>query len=317
MKKNYLFLVGAPKCGTSSLLRGLAQSGDVAVSCVKEPRFFTDFASRTWAGPKADRFTKTLISDWSSYNALFADRRWRVDGSTDYLSCPGTPDRLAALADKHRVKVVAVLRDPVARIISEFQHTLRDGYQSGTLAQSLAAEAERTALEWHPLFRHLARSRYAAAIRRYRALLGDNFMMLDFHTLHEAGEGLAAVADFIGIDLPRLNALPHENRSFVPRSASLNALMNADGLVNLARRVVPGGLRSRTRRVIAELNGAVYRPTQAELLHMRRALADDIAWCVADPGVPTNHWDLAKGIVAQSTGAQLPAPQRIMAEAQP
>lgn len=317
MDKSYLFLVGAPKCGTTSLLRGLAQSAGITVASTKEPRFFTDFADRRWQGSKADSFASTIVSDWDSYDRLFADKPWRVDGSTDYLSCPGAADRLAAFAETHRVKVVAVLRDPVARIISEFQHTLRDGYQTGTLAQSLAAEAARTEAGWHPLFQHIARSRYAAPIRRYRALFGANFKILDFHSIHGQADGIAAIADFIGIAAPEHKAMPHENRSYAPKSAILNALMNADGLVGLARRVVPDGLRGKARQAATRLNATTYVPTQAELLEMRQALADDIAWCVADPDVPTDHWDLAKGGVARTFEGRLPGLQNIMADVQP
>lgn len=317
MDKRYLFLVGAPKCGTTSLLRCLAQSEAITVASTKEPRYFTDFGGRAWIGPKADTFASTIVSDWDSYDRLFADASWRVDGSTDYLSCPGTADRLAAFAETNRVKIVAVLRDPVARIISEFQHTLRDGYQTGTLAQSLAAEGARTANGWHPLFRHIDRSRYAAPIRRYRALFGENFKVLDFHSLHGAGDGIAEIANFIGIPAPHCNAMPHENKSYAPKSSVLNALMNAQSIVSLARRVVPDGLRSRARRAAVSLNATTYTATDAELLHMRQVLADDIAWCVADPDICTDHWTLAKGVVARDYGRRLPGPQSIMADVQP
>lgn len=317
MEKSYLFLVGAPKSGTTSLLRGLADSDTIAVASTKEPRFFTDFADRRWQGPKADSFASTIVSDWESYDRLFADNPWRVDGSTDYLSCSVTADRLATFARTHPVKVVAVLRDPVARIISEFQHTLRDGYQAGTLAQSLAAEHARAEAGWHPLFRHVARSRYAAPIRRYRALFGENFRILDFHSIHGQGDGIAAIADFIGISAPDHKLTPHENRSFAPKSAILNTLMNADGLVSFARRVVPDGLRGKARKAATRLNATTYVPTKAELLQMRQALADDIAWCVADPNIPTDHWDLAKGCVARSFEGRMPGLQNIMADMQP
>ncbi|MEL6641557.1 MAG: hypothetical protein AAFP98_09640 [Pseudomonadota bacterium] len=295
---NYLFLIGAPKAGTTSIAAAFADHPAVAVAAGKEPRYFTDFADRTWRGPKAHSFATTMTTDWDDYAAQFGTGRWRLDASTDYLSCPVTPPRLAAFAERNPVKVVAVLRDPVARVLSEYQHTLRDGYQTISLAESLAAEDKRVADGWHPLFHHIRRSRYAAPIARYRSLFGADFHILDFHAAGGHRAILSQLAQIMGI-APHHAQVPRDNVSYSPRSATLNTLMQADAVRQMARRVLPDELRGRLRRAAQALNGTQYRVTQAELATMRAALADDIAWCLADPDVPTAHWALSCGAAEQ------------------
>ena len=51
--QNYIFLIGAPKCGTSNLAAMLGALPEIALARGKEPCFFTDFAERRWSGPGA------------------------------------------------------------------------------------------------------------------------------------------------------------------------------------------------------------------------------------------------------------------------
>lgn len=295
---HYLFLIGAPKAGTTSLAAAFADHPEVAVAAGKEPRYFTDFAERRWRGPKADSFVRSMATDWESYAAQFGEGRWRLDASTDYLSCPITPDRLAAFAERYPVKVVAVLRDPVARVLSEYQHTLRDGYQTLSLAESLAAEDDRIADGWHPLFHHIRRSQYAASLERYRRLFGGDFHILDFHDPDGAEAVSAQLAQIMGVAAPSVT--PHHNAGYAPRSATVAKLMQAGTVRSLAQKVLPARLRSRLRQGAERMNATTLETSASDLATIRAALADDIAWCQQDVQVPTTHWHLALGQTDQT-----------------
>lgn len=290
---NYVFLIGAPKAGTTSLARAFVGHPEVAVARNKEPRFFTDFAARSWHGPGADLFTRTISRDWPCYDSQFDDAPWRLDASTDYLSCPVAPERLAAFAEKHPVQVVAVLRDPVARIISEFQHTLRDGLQSGALSASLMVETTRIAAGWQPLFHHIARSRYASAIRCYRALFGPRFHVIDFHDPGGVQALIGQISRIMDVTPPA--QAPHCNRSFMPRSTLVNSVMRAHAIRRATQLILPSAVRGPLRQSLTHLNGTQYYATPEEVAQIRAALADDIDWCAHDPQIPTAHWTLALG----------------------
>ena len=85
-----LFLVGAPKCGTTSLWTWLGQHPDIYMSPEKEPSFF----SRSLDDPQ---------QRWRSdeYDDLFRgarDERWVGEATVSYLRAPGAADRIRSFA---------------------------------------------------------------------------------------------------------------------------------------------------------------------------------------------------------------------------
>ena len=144
------------------------------LSAKKETLYFTDFANRTWSGPGAD-FVHNTPRCSAAFEAQFSadpEASLRIEASTDNLSCPVAAENIARFAERRDVKdiwISAILRDPVERIISEYEHTLRLGWQSGSLLHSLQCEKDRRSNGWHPLFWHIERTRYATQISRYLA----------------------------------------------------------------------------------------------------------------------------------------------------
>ena len=295
----YLFVAGAPKAGTTSVARWLDDRPEATLIRHKEPRRFTDFAERDWTGPARARFLSRMRPDAASYEADFAvtaATRWKVDASTDYLSCSASPGMIDDFAREGRdVRVILILRDPVERIVSEFRHTLRDGWQTGTLRASLDAEAERIAAGWVPLFHHTARSRYAGPVADYAKRFGDRLLILDYHEM-KAGDGhRERIARFLGLayDADVVTPMPVANEGSVPRSRMLRRAMGSGRVHAVARATLPGAVRRRIWDVASELNRGRYDPSPDEIDHARALLADDIAACRDDPRIPTGNWRTA------------------------
>lgn len=107
-----LFIVGAPKCGTTSLAHWLAAHDAIHMSRIKEPHFFnTDMRNRT-------------ITRQGDYDDLFADAppgtQVLAEASTWYLySDVAVPNILAAYPD---ARFIAMTRDPVEMAISLYYH---------------------------------------------------------------------------------------------------------------------------------------------------------------------------------------------------
>lgn len=108
-----LFLLGAPKAGTTSIADWLAQHPDVAWSVPKEPYF--------WAADRPGQRAHYGFDTWEAYARLYAgDRaraaRWRGDGSTTYLySASAVP---AILEAEPRARFVVAVRDPASLVVS-------------------------------------------------------------------------------------------------------------------------------------------------------------------------------------------------------
>lgn len=297
-KPNYLFLVGAPKCGTSSLARMLGAHPDVVIARIKEPAFFTDFSERDWTGPGTAGLMRSSIGSREDYEAQFAeqpDALWRVDASTDYLSCPVSAQRIAAFRNDPEVgevRVAVILRDPVGRAISEYQHTIRDRLETKTLKRALELEEGRLSKGMHPLFGHVFRGSYASQIARYRAQF-DDVLILDFHRIREGVKVVNQVTDYMGLSPVEARNMASANTSHVYRSSVIHRIIEAEFVKNIARALVPSQFRDRVRQAINSLNQTSYTPASKELDMLRSALADEIAACMADPEIPTDRWTLA------------------------
>ena len=135
-----LFIVGAPKSGTTSVYEWLKGHPDVYMTPVKEPCYY----SRDLAADRSGNFLRYGI-DRDRYVALFADAgdAKRVgEASTRYLYSKDAPRLIAE--EQPEAYVVALLRNPVDMIASLHAHKLAGGTEDlPRLEDALDAEADR------------------------------------------------------------------------------------------------------------------------------------------------------------------------------
>lgn len=106
MKRPPAFIIGAPKCGTTTVFETLSRHPDVEPSENKEPHIF-DLPNR---GDARERMAETF-SDGGG-------ERLRVEATPDYFHLPYAVDSLSEIFPE--AKVVLLLRDPVDRAYSEW-----------------------------------------------------------------------------------------------------------------------------------------------------------------------------------------------------
>lgn len=132
-----LFLVGAPKCGTTSVFHWLGQHRDVFVPRIKEPNFFApDLAIRSF--PEID--------GEDAYLALFegAGARYRLDASQFHLYSREAAARIRAFAPEARILIL--LREPVAQMRSLHAQYLKTRDEDvADFAEAVGLEAARLA----------------------------------------------------------------------------------------------------------------------------------------------------------------------------
>jgi len=112
MKKPNLFILGAPKCGTTSLAKWLSQHHDVYLPRLKEPYFFAeDLKIRK----------STSIDCENKYNKLYNkagnDKRIIIDASTGYLYSGIAVKKILSYCDESP-KFILMFRNPVDMVQS-------------------------------------------------------------------------------------------------------------------------------------------------------------------------------------------------------
>ena len=146
-------IIGAMKCGTSSLHAQLAAQDGFFMSEPKEPNFFSD----------DDVYAKG--TDW--YQGLFAGGEDALKGesSTHYAKRPTYPacfERLSATLP--RARFIYVMRDPLDRLVSHYIHEWTMGNVKGTLSEEIETARElidygRYAYQLEPYLAHYGRER--------------------------------------------------------------------------------------------------------------------------------------------------------------
>lgn len=122
MNKPNFFIIGFPKCGTTSLANYLSEHSDILFSKIKEPHYFSsDFT---------DPVLRRACSE-EAYLDLFADDRhdWRAIGeaSTGYIFSKVAIENILRFTEKP--KIIVVLRNPMELVFSEHAQMLRSGHE--------------------------------------------------------------------------------------------------------------------------------------------------------------------------------------------
>ena len=214
--------IGTQKGGTTSLYRLLRQHPQLFLPEPKELQYFSLHYAE---GP-----------DWYTRHFQAARRGQRCGEITPYyLFHPEAPQRIHRL--RRSMRLLVLLRDPVARTLSQYFHACRHGFESLDLEAALAAEPDRLAgseavlrqadgvHQAHQRHSYLARSRYEQQISRYWRLFRRRQLLIlrseDLFTApHETRE---RIRHFLGIEpfpehtqLARSNASAGEARQVAP-----------------------------------------------------------------------------------------------------
>jgi hypothetical protein len=231
---NFL-IIGAAKAGTNALYHYLRQHPQVYMSPWKEPKFFAfeseaDLGFRAANGRDAP-VNASVILDQAEYEELFDDASdgelARGEASTHYLYVEKSPGRIKALIPD--AKLIAVLRNPVDRAFSSYQHLVRDDLEPLDFGAALDAEAQRIAEHYAYLYRYTDMGFYSEQLDRYEKTFPENQLcVLLYDDLRSDPEGTCRrIFSFLGVDEDFVPDMSGEyNRSGVPKSRLMHRLIN-------------------------------------------------------------------------------------------
>lgn len=272
-----LFVIGAAKCGTTSLHEYLDQHPQISMSREKEPDFFVpekSRGSREWYESQFDPSAPVRGESSVSY--------------TRYPDVTGVPERIHALIPDARF--VYLVRDPIDRIVSHYLFRLLDHPEIGSLENALDTPRHGTGF--------LTISRYWLQLEQYLAHFDEEqILVVDSDELgaHRA-ETLTAIFRFLGVD-PGFRSdtfeVRHNRTRPLQRSriglAMLKALYGALGpkVAYAIASNAPEGLKGRFRRPIE-------RPVVEGALRERLVgeLQDDVRRLRAHTGLDFAGWSV-------------------------
>ncbi len=227
-KKLSFFIIGAPKCGTTTLYKWLSQHPNIFLPNNKEPCFFCDYKDN-FKGPRASSFFSSIPTSSYEYDALFnnaGEGDIIGEASVPYLSDKNAPHRIKKYNPK--AKIIVILRNPAQRAYSEYMHTIRDGYENVSFKESLELEEERKESNWIPNFFHITRGLYSENISTYINLFGkENVKIFLFEDIVTDPDKLISdVFEFIDIAPSPINTKTIYNATGLTRVRWLQKLLS-------------------------------------------------------------------------------------------
>ena len=149
MLPNFL-IIGASKCGTTSLYYYLKQHPEISFSDLKEPKYFSSVNESFPHNGIGDKSVdKYAIKSLTEYKSLFADlHNKRVgEASPDTLYFY---DKTASLIKETLgdIPIIIMLRNPVKRAFSAFMYLKRDSREKLSFRDGLLAENRRLKDNW-------------------------------------------------------------------------------------------------------------------------------------------------------------------------
>jgi hypothetical protein len=187
-------VIGAMKCGTSSLYSYLREHPDVEMSTIKEPDFFI----------QEHNFGRGI--DW--YRSLWPEgKRARGEASSSYTKRHGfrdVPARMHSIVPE--VRLVYVVRDPFERIASHYVHNLAAGRETDSFETAVGTRPDRN--------NYVQTTAYASQVEEYLPFFPmERILVVDAHDLmHRRMSTLRGVFRHIGVR-PRVSSPIFERTS--------------------------------------------------------------------------------------------------------
>jgi hypothetical protein len=201
-EKIEFLVVGAQKAGTSSLHDHLRQVPGLSMPEKKELHFF-DCETIDWKDP-----------DYRAYHDRFPEREgMRGEVTPIYSYWPDSLERIARY--QPGMKIIVLLRDPVARALSHWRMEYARGSDRVPFAAAIRACRERVTADaaskagHHRVYSYVERGFYAAQLRRCIALFGhDRVLTIFSRDLRLAPLAtMLRIGDFLGVDIPLVSTV--------------------------------------------------------------------------------------------------------------
>lgn len=263
-------IIGAMKCGTSTLQAQLAHQAGVFMSTPKEPNYFSD----------DEIFAQG--QDW--YEGLFggaAPGDLKGEASTHYTKLPTYPQSVSRMqATLTAPKLIYMIRNPLARAVSHYIHEWTEGRVGADATTAFHQTPEITAYGC-----------YGMQIAPFVAAYGVDRILLTSLEQIKADPDVAFVQirDFLGLPVEAVWAhdLPAQNVSTarIRRLPLQGLLIDNPVAADLRRALVPKAIRKwvRTRRTMMKRPNI---PTDLQARLQEEFLEDRIRLAEIFPGHP-------------------------------
>ena len=195
-----LLIVGAAKCGTTSLHNYLKQHPDIFMSKQKEPHFLIN------SDIGEDRIHKaiTVLEDYEDLFKTDSIYKYKGESSVMYLAFPEFSIKNIKKYLDPDVKIIIMLRNPVERAFAGYLHNLRYNPSENLSFEEAFEKSEARYYKERditPDTRYLHVGNYYSQVESFMSMFNDNVLVIMYEDyVNNIDLCLANVFDFLDID---------------------------------------------------------------------------------------------------------------------
>lgn len=250
---NYLF-IGAAKSATTTFFDILKKHEDIFVPKFKEPHFF-NIDENYLKG--LDWYKKTYFKDINNESII-------IDFTPTYLYNKLCAERIFDSLGPN-VKFVIILRNPVDRAYSHYNHSKRDGHEVSSFEDAIKLENERIKKsrdknDFLSELRcsYISQGLYFEMLSAYLKYFNlNNFFIINFESevVQNLDKTLLKLSKFLKLDLSNLDYEIHSNKSGKPKYKLLQNIITNNNLFRKTLKIiVPQKQRQIIRNKIKNFN---------------------------------------------------------------
>lgn len=241
-------IVGAAKCGTTSLHYYLKDHPNIFLPELKEPKFITSqFMKFPFCGPGDYEVERGLIKQYEGYIQIFSDAPANAtvgEASADTLffyenSIPIIKKFLG------ETKIVILLRNPIERAYSAYMHMIRDNRETLSFREALDSEEERMKQNWEFIWLYKQVGLYSEQVKAYL----DNFEHVKIYLFEDLKDDPQALLKdlflFLNVDttfVPK-NLQERYNVSGIPKNKFMHWFLHNKSIRSLFKPFIPEAKR--------------------------------------------------------------------------
>ena len=197
MKKPNFLIVGAAKSGTTSLFHYLRQHPAVFMPDFKEPQYLVH--------SKIQGRLHKYITNREDYLNLFNAQIINVFGEASVFYLYFYEEAIANINKElgKNVKIIIILREPVSRTVSAYEHVYRNNIKEHlSFTDALAAEEGRLEREQDltPMAMYKSMSMYADAVKAYQEAFQDVHIALYDDFQSSPKQCIDQIFEFLGLE---------------------------------------------------------------------------------------------------------------------
>lgn len=201
MLPNFL-IVGGARCGTTALYHFLKQHPKISFPKLKEPRYFSSLHQNfPHQGPGDYSIDKAIIKDYIEYKKLFSniDNELVGEASPDYLYFyNSTAEEIYNhLGD---IKIIIILRNPVNRAFSAYNHLVRDNREKISFQRALNKEEERMKMNYDFMWFYKDVGLYYNQVKTYRQIFSNVLTVFQENLKFRPEKTMKNIFHFLGVE---------------------------------------------------------------------------------------------------------------------